>query len=148
MNRLRISKKFNFEAAHALYGYDGKCRNIHGHSYSLKITLIGEVINDLNSPKLGMVIDVSDLKRIVEKEIIDKLDHSIIINKNSPNKILGDNLIDQGHKVVFLENQPTSENIIIHIKNKLENKFPNNVIICKIKLKETETSSFQWVLGD
>jgi 6-pyruvoyltetrahydropterin/6-carboxytetrahydropterin synthase len=69
MARIRITKEFRFEAAHALHNYDGLCRNIHGHSYILKVTVIGETITDSNSPKLGMVMDFGDLKDIVKQSI-------------------------------------------------------------------------------
>ena len=46
MSNIRITKQFNFETGHALYGYDGKCRNVHGHSYKLSVTVIGRPITD------------------------------------------------------------------------------------------------------
>jgi len=66
MAKIRITKQFTFETAHALYGYDGKCRNIHGHSYKLDVTVIGEPITDMDNVKCGMVIDFGDLKHIVK----------------------------------------------------------------------------------
>ena len=81
MSKIRITKKFTFEAGHALYGYDGKCKNVHGHSYKLYVTVIGEPIKDKGNVKYGMVIDFSDLKSIVKKEVVDSFDHSIIINR-------------------------------------------------------------------
>ena len=63
-----FSKQFSFETGHALYGYDGKCKNVHGHSYRLDVTVIGQPIEDTNNVKYGMVIDFSDLKKIVKEE--------------------------------------------------------------------------------
>ena len=74
MGKIRITKRFTFEAGHALYGHDGKCKNIHGHSYKLYVTVIGEPITDSNSPKFGMIIDFADLKSMVKKEIVEELD--------------------------------------------------------------------------
>ena len=65
MSNIRITKQFNFETGHALYGYDGKCRNVHGHSYKLSVTVIGKPITDTSHVKLGMVIDFGDLKNMV-----------------------------------------------------------------------------------
>ena len=62
--KIRITKQFNFETAHALYGYDGLCKNVHGHSYKLYVTVIGDPIDDTNHKKNGMLIDFSDLKKI------------------------------------------------------------------------------------
>jgi len=69
MSIIRITKRFNFEAGHALHGYEGKCKNIHGHSYKLDVTVQGIPIKDRSNPKYGMVIDFADLKKIVKEEI-------------------------------------------------------------------------------
>ncbi len=70
MSKIRITKQFSFETGHALYGYDGKCKNVHGHSYKLSVTVIGTPILDTTNVKYGMVIDFSDLKKIVREEIV------------------------------------------------------------------------------
>lgn len=80
---IRITKKFDFEAGHALFGYDGKCKNLHGHSYKLYVTVIGEPINNPHNVKNGMVIDFGDLKRIVQEQIIDAFDHAMVFNELS-----------------------------------------------------------------
>ena len=66
MNKIRITKQFNFETGHALYGYDGACRNVHGHSYKLFVTVVGSPNSDSSNVKYGMVIDFKDLKKIVK----------------------------------------------------------------------------------
>ncbi len=66
MNWIRITKEFRFEMAHALWNYDGLCRNLHGHSYILRVTVKGQPIADSNHPKFGMVMDFGDLKAIVK----------------------------------------------------------------------------------
>ena len=78
MHKIRITKQFTFETGHALYGYDGKCRNVHGHSYKLSVTVIGTPITDTSNVKLGMVIDFGDLKKIVKEEIVDPFDHATV----------------------------------------------------------------------
>jgi len=83
MNKVRVTKEFNFEIAHALWNYDGPCKNIHGHSYKLFVTIIGAPINDERDPKNGMVIDFGDLKQIVKQEIVDELDHAVILNSKA-----------------------------------------------------------------
>ncbi len=67
---IRVTKEFPFEMAHALWNYDGPCRNVHGHSYRLFVTLSGKPPIDVEgNPKNGMVIDFSDLKSIVKKRL-------------------------------------------------------------------------------
>ena len=83
MAKIRLTKHFSFEAAHALHNYDGKCSRLHGHSYQLYVTVIGEPVSDPSSPKLGMVMDFGLLKKIVGEEIIDHYDHSVVLNENA-----------------------------------------------------------------
>ena len=78
MSVIRLTKEFTFEAAHMLEGYDGLCREIHGHSYRLLVTIKGEPERDPESPKLGMVMDFGVLKRIVNEQIVERLDHSFM----------------------------------------------------------------------
>ena len=83
MKTIRITKKFKFEMAHALHGYDGLCKNIHGHSYKLWVTIKGEVKNQSGHVKDGMLMDFARLKDIIESQIIEKYDHSLVLNGNS-----------------------------------------------------------------
>ena len=127
MPKIRITKKFRFEAAHALYGYDGKCKNIHGHNYNLFVTVIGVPVSDSSNVKCGMVMDFGDLKKIVNSEIIEKFDHSVIFNNNSPHNELAKNLANDGHKVVMANYQPTIEEMVIDFANKISSNLPDYV---------------------
>ena len=120
MKKIRITKHFDFESAHALYGYDGKCKNIHGHSYHLDVTVIGSPIEDKSHTKNGMVMDFGDLKTIVKKEIVTKFDHAVVLNSNSPHKELAGTISDHSHKVVLVPYQPTSENMLIDFAERIQ----------------------------
>src|SRR5210317_29782 len=120
MSSIRITKMFSFETGHALYGYDGKCRNVHGHSYKLSVTVKGSPITDSSEVKLGMVIDFGDLKKIVKQEIVDLFDHATVFNKNTPHLELAKELIDRGHHVLLVDYQPTSEMMVIDFAKKLK----------------------------
>ena len=148
MAKIRITKKFTFEAAHALYGYDGKCKNIHGHSYKLFVTIIGNPIKDSNNVKFGMIIDFSDLKKIVKSEVVEEFDHSVIFNKNSPHKELAEDLIKNGHKVILANYQPTIEEMIIDFADRISAKLPPEIKLYSLKLEETETSYSEWFAAD
>ena len=148
MSKIRITKKFTFEAAHALYGYDGKCKNIHGHSYKLFVTIIGNPIKDSNNVKFGMIIDFSDLKKIVKSEVVEEFDHSVIFNKNSPHKELAEDLIKNGHKVILANYQPTIEEMIIDFADRISAKLPPEIKLYSLKLEETETSYSEWFAAD
>jgi len=148
MSTIRITKQFNFETGHALYGYDGKCRNVHGHSYKLDVTVIGSPISDNTNVKYGMVIDFSDLKKIVKEEVVDIFDHATVFNKNTPHIELAKELEDRGHHVILVEYQPTSEMMIIDFASKIKRRLPGNIELFSLKLQETETSFAQWFASD
>ena len=148
MSKIRITKKFRFEAAHALYGYDGKCKNIHGHNYNLFVTVIGIPIKNISNVKCGMVMDFGDLKEIVNNEIIEKFDHSVIFNKNTPHEKLANDLVNDGHKVVMADYQPTIEEMVMDFANKISSKLPDKIKLHSLKLEETETSYSEWFAAD
>lgn len=148
MGNIRITKQFNFETGHALYGYDGKCRNVHGHSYKLSVTVIGRPITDTSHVKLGMVIDFSDLKKIVKEEIVDKFDHATVFNKNTPHVELAKELMDRGHNVILADYQPTSENMVIDFSKKIKARLPENVKLHSLKLQETDSSFAEWFASE
>lgn len=148
MNKIRLTKSFTFETAHALYGYDGKCKNVHGHSYKLYVTVIGSPITDTNHVKYGMVIDFTDLKKIVNEQVVDLFDHAILLNKNTPHLELGNDLIAKGHQVILVDYQPSCENMIVDIANKIRTLLPKDVELHSLKLRETETSFAEWYACD
>ena len=148
MSNIRITKQFSFETGHALYGYDGKCRNVHGHSYKLSVTVIGTPISDNNNVKFGMVIDFGDLKKIVKEEIVDKFDHATVFNKNTPHVELAKELSDRGHNVLLVDYQPTSEMMVIDFAEKIKKHLPENINLFSLKLQETDTSFAEWYAAD
>ena len=148
MSKVRITKQFSFEAGHALYGYDGKCKNVHGHSYKLWVTVIGEPISDEKNVKLGMVIDFGDLKKIVKQEIVDLYDHASVFNKNTPHIELANELKSRGHDVILVDYQPTSENMIQDFAEKIKVRLPEHIKLFSLKLQETETSYAEWFASD
>ena len=148
MAKIRITKQFTFETAHALYGYDGKCKNLHGHSYKLSVTVIGTPITDHSNVKFGMVIDFGDLKKIVKEEIVDLFDHATVFNQNTPHIELANELKNRGHHVILVDYQPTSENMVIDFAKKIKNRLPNYIELHSLKLQETETSFAEWYASD
>ena len=138
---VRITKEFKFEMAHALYGYDGLCANIHGHSYKLWVTVKGEVKNENGHTKDGMLMDFTDLKSIVKPEIVDKYDHSLVLNANSPHADLD---LSAFNKVYYLNYQPTSENLVLDFSNFIQKQLPDGVDLLKVVLSETASSFAEW----
>ena len=144
---IRVTKKFTFDMAHALYGYDGPCKNIHGHTYSLSVTLAGKIIENYNDPKNGMLIDFLVFKKIIIKYVIDVFDHSLVLNANSGHAHLKD-LNENFEKINYVPYQPTCENLLIDILDRISTNLPSNVKTKSIKLEETPTSYAEWYLED
>lgn len=147
MAKIRLTKEFNFEMAHALWNYDGLCKNIHGHSYKLLVTVIGEAITDKKNPKLGMVMDFGDLKQIVKKEITEKYDHSIVLSKDAQ-QLQIQNITQMFGRMEISEYQPTCENLILDFAMKIKNQLPAKVQLHSLKLYETSTSYAEWYASD
>ena len=141
---IHLTKIFRFEAAHALMGYDGRCRNIHGHSYEMRVTIKGMPIMDDSSPKNGMVMDFGDLKRIVNEEIVDHYDHAFIINHNMPQDFI-DEVKRNYERIIVLPYQPTTELMLIDFSKKIKSRLPEGILLVKIFLKETEGSFAEWI---
>lgn len=148
MSRIRITKQFSFETGHALYGYDGKCKNVHGHSYKLSVTVIGTPITDKANVKYGMVIDFGDLKKIVKSEVVDVFDHATVFNRNTPHIELAKELENRDHSVILVDYQPTSENMVVDFAEKISSRLPAHISLFSLKLQETETSFAEWFAGD
>jgi len=116
---MKVTKVFTFDSAHNLINYNGKCENLHGHTYKLEITVEGKPDKD------GIVIDFVKLKEIVDKLIIQKLDHQYL------NDVLKFNT--------------TSENIVVWIWNILENPLhTESYQLSMIRLWETATSYVEY----
>jgi 6-pyruvoyltetrahydropterin/6-carboxytetrahydropterin synthase len=140
---IRITKEFKFEMAHALPGYDGLCKNIHGHSYELLVTVAGRPITDITNPKYGMVMDFGDLKKIVRSEIVEKYDHSLVL-RNDYSSDLIDKLKENYDRIILLDYQPTSELMIADFAEKINEKLPQGIDLKYLMLRETVTSYAEW----
>ena len=147
MTKIRLTKEFKFEMAHALKGYDGPCRNIHGHSYKLVVTVVGEPVSDQTSPKLGMVMDFGQLKTIVRQEIVSEFDHALVLNRDSDNEYFVQ-MADIFGKLLLVDYQPTSENLLIDYAARIKAKLPAGVELICMQLRETVTSYAEWFAAD
>ena len=144
---IRVTKIFNFEMAHALWNYNGPCKNIHGHSYKLHVTVSGIPESDTENIKFGMVIDFGDLKRIVQENIIDRFDHSVVVSKKAPHNFM-QNIYQLFDKYEITDYQTTCENMVIHFAEIISDKLPVNVSLHNLRLFETENSYADWFASD
>lgn len=144
---IRLTKEFSFEAAHALGGYDGPCREIHGHSYRLFVTIKGTPSTDPMNPKQGMVMDFGVLKKIVNEEIISRFDHALVL-RTTADEGLRRVLAEQFDNVVTVEYQPTCENMLDDFAHRLMKRLPEGVTLHSLRLHETASSYAEWYAED
>lgn len=144
---IRLTKEFSFEAAHALEGYDGPCREIHGHSYRLFVTIKGTPSTDPTNPKQGMVMDFGVLKKIVNEEIISRFDHALVL-RTTADEGLRRVLAEQFDNVVTVEYQPTCENMLDDFAHRLMKRLPEGVTLHSLRLHETASSYAEWFSED
>ncbi|HOS85346.1 MAG TPA: 6-carboxytetrahydropterin synthase [Bacteroidales bacterium] len=147
MATIRISKEFVFDMAHALHKYDGLCKNIHGHTYKLQVTLRGPINTDEDSTKLGMVLDFSELKRIVKIPIVDKFDHALAVNTRHGMDVDVKHYQEEG-KFIELPFQPTCENLVVYFAEIIQKELPSHVDLYSLRLYETPTSWGEWYADD
>ena len=146
-SNIRLTREFTFEMAHVLLNYDGPCKNVHGHSYRLFVTLSGVPVNDPDNPKNGMVIDFSDLKRIVLEKIVNKFDHSVVISRDFNREKRG--MMEQVFgNTVIVDYQPTCENLVADFASRLLNEMPSGITLHSLRLYETAKSYAEWFAED
>ena len=143
---IRVTKEFDFEMAHALDCHDGKCHNIHGHTYGLKVTFVGEPINAPGMPKDGMVIDFSDIKKIVKHNVVDVFDHALVLRDNS--RFLATLNKDLNPRLILVPYQPTAEKVLEHMIEIIQSHMPDNMKLHSALLRETKTSYAEWFAAD
>jgi 6-pyruvoyltetrahydropterin/6-carboxytetrahydropterin synthase len=128
--KITIAKEYTWNMSHRLPFHKGLCSNIHGHTYKLRISLVGEP--DSN----GMVLDFYDLDSAV-KPLIDALDHSFVVDEND--KAMIEFLKQKNFRYVLVPSTTTSENLAIWIANQISDKFKHFANIEKLVVRFYET---------
>lgn len=142
---ISLTKIFSFEMAHAIHGYNGACKNIHGHSYELHVTVASS--NNITDyiPAPGFIVDFKELKLLVNNNIIKTLDHKLVLS----DAYLAVNPAIKSHEnLVTWQVEPTAENLLIYIMKTLQKEMPTLVKLEKLKLYETKDSFAVWTNVD
>lgn len=134
--------------AHALDGYDGLCRNVHGHSYKFFVTVLGTPSVDETDTKLGMVMDFGVLKGIVNELIVDRFDHTLVLRDNAENRKLAHEMRHKWERIELLPYQPTCEMMLLDFAGQLQRALPPHVTLVEMELYETARSKATWTVLD
>lgn len=152
---LRLTKQFVFEMAHALPGYEGKCRNVHGHSYRLSVTVEGERRQQPGTSSDGMVVDFRLIKEVVDRCVVEPFDHALVLPQAGVSEreaTVADAVPVQSSlggyeaKLMLADFQPTTENLLLHFARLLEGQFPEGTRLYSLSLSETDTSTAELIL--
>lgn len=129
---MKIAKEFRWEMGHRLQHHNGKCYNLHGHSYKMIVEFTGDI-----NPE-GMVLDYFDVKNIIAP-LVDELDHSVVVSKDDSELL--DALKRLGSDYVVLDYESTAENLCLYFIDKIkEQKLPGNISGLKVRVMETENT--------
>jgi 6-pyruvoyltetrahydropterin/6-carboxytetrahydropterin synthase len=128
-----VTKEVTFDAAHLLYDHAGLCKNLHGHTYKLQVSLQSASRNSQ-----GMVVDFAEVKSLIQKNILDIFDHSFICNQQSEIDMQIAYVLERNKmKIAYFDGNATAESMASLFKELLEESLPFRVAI---KLWETPTS--------
>lgn len=137
---LKIAKEFSFDIAHMLDGHDGKCRNLHGHTYRLQVEVSSPP--HTHGPKAGMVMDYADLKKVVKQWVLEPMDHAFLFDTTSARESRVAKLLQElDSKVYGLAMRTTAENMACHIFGTLR---AQGMPVCRVRLWETPTSCCEY----
>ncbi|AVR96836.1 6-carboxytetrahydropterin synthase QueD [Pseudoduganella armeniaca] len=137
---LTITRKLEFDAGHRIPDHKSQCRNLHGHRYTLEITLTGQVITAEGNSDNGMIMDFSDVKAIAKAHLVDVWDHAFLVyDKDTAVKEFLASL--PNHKTVVIDRIPTVENLAAVafgiLKAAFKDRYGTGLHLHKLVLHET-----------
>ncbi|MBP9926280.1 MAG: 6-carboxytetrahydropterin synthase [Cyclobacteriaceae bacterium] len=139
---ISLTKIFRFETAHAILHYQGACKNIHGHSYELHVTVKATQPTEEYLKGLGIILDFKELKTIVQENVVKKLDHKLVLSKEY--LATTKNIFSTDELIVF-EVEPTAENLLIFARDHIRPNLPDYIQLHSLKLWETRDSYAEWI---
>ena len=133
-----LKSEIQFDMAHYLSGYVGKCKNIHGHRYRLVVKVSSQTLHESGQLR-GMVDDFSEVKAVL-KEVHDLFDHKLVIEENEEGKRVVEKLNESGKvfEILFVPYRPTAEEMSRNIFNEIKKR---GVRVTEVELFETPTNS-------
>ncbi|MFN8250880.1 MAG: 6-carboxytetrahydropterin synthase [Ferruginibacter sp.] len=138
---LLLTKIFHFEMAHAIDGYNGMCKNIHGHSYKLHVTVGASCNEDAFIDPPGFLLDFKDLKNIVNRAVVELFDHKLVLSKNY---IAKHPEVNEQENLVAWDAEPTAENLLLFMKRLIKKELPGGIALMEMNLYETQHSYATW----
>ena len=137
---LTITRKLEFDAGHRIPDHNSQCRNLHGHRYTLLITLTGDVVQKDGESDNGMIMDFGDIKALAKQHLVDLWDYAFLVYEHdSAVRAFLDSM--PGHKTVVIDRVPTVENLAQAafdiLKDVYHDRFGRHLSLTKVTLYET-----------
>jgi len=137
---LTITRKLEFDAGHRIPDHKSQCRNLHGHRYTLEITLLGQVIEQEGSTDNGMIMDFSEVKSLAKHHLVDVWDHAFLVY--AKDTVVREFLATlPQHKTVVIDQIPTVENLartaFSILKSAYQDQYGTGLRLHKLVLHET-----------
>ena len=139
---LKLTKIFHFEMAHAIHGYAGACRHVHGHSYELHVSVAADDNHKAYIPAPGFVTDFKEIKKLVNAAVIERFDHKLLLSKAFLEEYP---FYTSQENLVSWEAEPTAENMLLFIQKMLSEKISPGSKLVDLKLYETKDSYAEWI---
>ncbi|WP_343743952.1 6-carboxytetrahydropterin synthase [Chitinophaga sp.] len=139
---LQLTKIFSFETAHALHEYNGKCKNIHGHSYKLHVTVRGQNHSEDYLPAPGILMDFKVIKELVQQTIVQHFDHRLVLSAAYMQAHPG---CSTQENLWVWDMEPSAENMVLYMQRALRAVLPGEVVLAGLRLYETSDSYAEWV---
>ena len=139
---LTVTKTVSFDAAHILTNHQGMCRNLHGHTYRVDVSVRRvSAAPDADTPS-DMVIDFKDLKKVIEDAVVSRFDHAFIYNETSAAESeIAAVVAKHGMRTVALPWRSTAENLARHFFTELSARVPG---VSSVKVWETPVSCAEY----
>jgi 6-pyruvoyltetrahydropterin/6-carboxytetrahydropterin synthase len=137
---MEITTRLEFDAGHRIPHHKSSCKNLHGHRYTIEVTIKGEVVSDKSNSDFGMVMDFKDAKELIKKTIVEEWDHSFIVYKDDAVVLKFLQSLND-HKTVVFPLVPTAENMALVAMDKLKISFTREfgALIRPFKVRLYET---------
>lgn len=140
---MQITTRLEFDAGHRIPSHKSQCRNLHGHRYTLEITLSGDIVTQNNVSETGMVMDFSDVKRIARESVVDIWDHAFLVFREDTVVLDFLNSLPN-HKTVVFPTVPTAENMAAQafkiLRDQYKDTYGNHLKLERVRLYETPNS--------
>lgn len=141
---ISITRKVEFDAGHRIPDHKSKCRNAHGHRYTLEATVRGVVKMVPGTSDHGMVQDFGDLKDILNRAVADKWDHGFLVWDHDAAMLLLLDGLGRGHNTVVLDMVPTVENLVKIAAEAITVELPDGIKLVHVRLYETPNCWADW----